>query len=425
MGVRIKGGALQFVLFIGVLIAILLLTFITLGYTHTFFGKKTDALVSTIKKSELGLEYLLKKDIPYNDTIILDLGINDGIDVKAVKEFWGIYHKYTVISNFRKNRFAKLALIGGKVGEQLPSLYVKDNERPMIIVGNSKITGDAFLPKQGIRPGNISGNSYYNNTLIYGRQLESTSQLPELDQNIKVQIADVLNASFLGPNESIVDITNKKYLSTSFGLPTNYIYGEQINLAGVELIGNIIIKATRKIVVNASSKLQDVILVAPEIVIEDHVTGTFQAIASERIVVGEQCALSYPSALVVYDTKESFFGNNQDGLQKPNIDIGSNTFISGVVQYLGESETPKFHPQIKIEKGAKIIGEVYCEQNLELKGQVVGSVTTNNFIAMENGSVYQNHLFNGTINSDLLPKQYVGINYEDSNTTKAVSKWLY
>ena len=52
--IKIRAGALQFVLFIGAIIAILLFAFVLISYTHSFFGKKTDLMVDVIQGTEYG-----------------------------------------------------------------------------------------------------------------------------------------------------------------------------------------------------------------------------------------------------------------------------------------------------------------------------------------------------------------------------------
>tara|TARA_R110000796_G_scaffold81456_2_gene179405 strand:- start:2922 stop:4199 length:1278 start_codon:yes stop_codon:yes gene_type:complete len=421
--VKLKAGALQFVLFIGVVIAILLLTFVTLSHTHSFFSKKTGLLIQTIKKADLGLAFAMKSDMILNDTVTIDLGMaDDPIAIKAVKTYWGVFEKYAIVSSFKKTRFVKNALIGGEFDQLTPALYVKDMDRPMIIAGHAKITGDAFLPKQGIRTGNISGHSYFLKELVYGKQKVSKSELPELDQKLKQQLTTVLLEQSYGSNDAI-SIQNNSALRVSFNQPTQFIYGTVITMADQELTGHIVVQASQKIIIEASALLQDIVLLAPEIIIKDGVTGTFQAIASHFISVGKGCQLTYPSALVVYENfKNPSSPNNQ---QKPNILIQEKASITGVVVYLGKTKEQFFYPQLKIEAGARITGEVYCEEGLELKGEVRGTVATARFMALENGSIYQNHLYNGTINSSLVPEHYVGILLDESIRKKEIAKWLY
>ncbi len=418
---KIKAGALQFVLFIGVVIVILLLTFVTLSHTHTFFGKKSELLIKTIKKTDLGLAKAMENNIVLHDTITLHLDDDSAIEVKGFKSYWGVFEKYKIVSTSKKSKFIKSALVGDGVDLNLPALYLKDLERPMIIAGKAKITGDAYLPKQGIRTGNIAGNSYFQKELVYGNQKISKNELPELD----AQLRDYLNN--LGKfqefeSEAVIALSNASKINNSFKQATKYILGNVIPISNVQLTGNIVIKASRSIIVSPSAQLKDVILIAPEIIIEDRVHGTFQSIASETISLGKGCQLAYPSALVVYKNNQ-ITSTNQD--QKPNLLLKENSTINGVVLYLEKTSEQIFNPQIKIESGVQIIGEVYCEAGLELKGTVTGSVVTSHFLAMENGSIYQNHLYNGQINSPLLNKEYVGLSYKSTSNHKSISKWLY
>ncbi len=419
---KLKAGALQFVLFIGVVIAILLLTFVTLSHTHSFFGKKTSLLIQTIKKTDLALAFAMQQDLVLNDTITLQLGIDDAITTKAVKTYWGVFEKYALVASFQKNRFVKNVLVGGKLPEDAPALYLKELNRPMIIAGNAKITGDAFLPKQGIRTGNIAGNSYFQKQLVYGQQKLSTSELPNLDIELKEHLKLLQSNQSYGIGESI-SLDKMAEATVSFNEETQFVFGSIISLSNLKLTGNIIINASQKIIVEESAFLQDVLLIAPEIIIKDRVVGTFQAIASESILIGKNCQLNYPSALVVNKKIEQREMSSVQ--QNPNISIAENTSVQGVVLYLGKAQEQHFSPQIKIEKDVHVLGEIYCEEALELKGKVNGSVSTGTFMALENGSIYQNHLYNGQINSTLLTKEYVGLLYGGKSAKKKISKWLY
>lgn len=423
---RVKAGALQFVLFIGVVIAILLLAFVSLSYTHTFFGKKTETLIKTVQAADIALDYMLQHPIAVKDTIALDLGIYKEIAVKGMRTYWGVFEKYTVVSSFQKNKFSKTVLVGGKNSGEMPALFLKDKERPLVIVGNSKITGVAQLPKQGIRPGNISGKSYQQKELVYGSIKRSSATLPKIDTDMMTHLKHISENVFSNPEIAVIELPSDGSIRNSFDQPTQYIYGDELNLSGITLTGNILIYATQKIIVDASAQLQDVLLIAPEIQIKDHVTGTFQAIATRSIAVGANCLLQYPSALIVVEnTTDESTATTRSTKSVTPLFIASNSTVKGVVCYFGAAHTQRFSPQIKIDSEAVLMGELYCEQNLELKGQVMGFVTTSGFMALENGSIYQNHLYMGTMNSTLLPEQYAGLLLEETNTAKAIVKWLY
>lgn len=419
---RIRAGALQFVLFIGAVIAVLLLAFILLSYTHARFAKSADRFVHTLQSADLGVAYVLKSNIRPGDTLELDTGLENGATLMGIKEYWGVFEKYGVVATANKHRFTRVALAGGGVGPIAPVLYLQDNERPLIIVGTAKINGDALLPKQGIRPGNISGRSYYHPRLVYGRQGTSTATLPKLEAGH----LDYLKR-LLVPQGSVsaleeLPLVRLTEIKNSFKQPTQFIRGSVLDLSETSLTGNIVVWAAQKIRVDASSQLTDVLLVAPEIEIGPGVKGNFQALASKRINVGSGCELFYPSALTVIETapikKENTLG------EPPNIYVAPGAQIRGALLYLGDGKTQRFSPQIKVDTDAHITGQIHCAANLELKGNLTGHLSTHSFIALENGSIYQNHLYNGTMDNSRLPLQFAGLTFEDT-ATKSLGKWLY
>ncbi|TAI48500.1 hypothetical protein [Flagellimonas allohymeniacidonis] len=418
---KIRGGSLQFVLFIGAVIAVLLLTFVLLSYTHLLFSKKTDRFVETIKRTDLVLQMALQEEssMERNSQRLP----NDGISTEIDQKFWGVYSLNTVTATFQKNSFTRVALTGGRLPGPTTALFLKDNDRPMVIVGRAKIQGDAFLPKQGIRPGNIGGQAFYGNRPIQGRQRLSSRRLPGIDGEIRSSIAQLLAEAH---QKNIVQpsLVTTNEIKNSFKEPTLWLDGDVLNLSGKKLIGNIIVRGTQQLVIEPTTHLQDVILVAPQVIIKDGVKGTFQVISSKNISVGKECELSYPSALVILDReKNKSAGRNSFGTS-PEILISDHSIVKGVVSYFNEDDKQRYYPQIRIDADAQVVGQVHCEKNLELKGRVLGSVTTASFIAMENGNVYQNHLFNGEMDVTQVPGEFVGVGYA-SNAKQGVAKWLY
>ncbi len=417
---KIKAGALQFVLFIGAIIAILLLSFLLITYTHSFFDKKTDVMVNIIQETDFGLHYAFQKGMPSGSFIEINAQSDEEIVVTVTKDFWGIFERYTSKAKFKKLIYSKIALIAENSPEGVRALTLKDNQRPLIVAGSTKITGDVLIPQQGIRMGNIAGNSYQHSRLVYGRSQTSSAVLPKLNDEV-VRNLDLVMNNFQDNVETLTPKPNM-LLNNSFESPTQYIRGNTIRLEEISLVGNIVVSATHKIVVEPTAILRDIILVAPEISIKDGVKGVFQALANKRISVGKHCEFKYPTALVVQEK------SNKNGVKNkntgPKLFIDSHTTVHGMVIYLDKSEEQTYAPQIKIAQNTIITGEIYCNGNLELKGSVIGSVTTDAFIALENGSIYQNHLYNGSINSTLLPREYSGL-IVGNVQRKKVMKWLY
>lgn len=425
---KIRAGALQFVLFIGAVVAILLMAFILLSFTHSHFDTKTDALIAVIKSADFGMASSLKTEVPLYGAVAIQSESDVPIDIEVKRDFWGIFEKRTVISSQGTTEYQKTALIGGQDNGELPALYVNENRQPVVLAGDSKITGTAFLPELGLKTGSIYGKSYHRPSLLYGNRKRSNSVLPKLSWQLEEQIAKLTSSNFV-PDGRVQRSILRDGMKNSFSSPTSIIRDRVVRLKDVELTGNIIVSASYKIIVESSARLHDVVLLAPEIEIKNWVKGSFQALASKSISVGKKCELYYPSALIVKKkpvlSDPQNVSANQDFNVKPSIYLDSYTKVRGMVVTLDENEQPEYTPQIKMDAESKVIGEVYCNKNLELKGRVNGAVTTDAFIAMEDGKVYLNHLYDGTINSTKLDESYAGLLLASRENKKKIMKWLY
>lgn len=421
---KVRAGALQFTMFVVVVVALLLAAFIILVHTQKHFKIKTNFIKETISNANKGINYTLQNQITKGDTLQINLK-EDYKTIKVYRDFWGIFEKVISTSKIKHNNFRKIALLGASQPKlERTALYVKDNNKPLVVVGNTRIKGLSYLPKQGVRTGNISGHSYYGNQLIYGTSTTSQSELPKISNEILNQIKTIQKNIESINQEHFIDLSKKRTYQNSFYNLLQVVYSNsEINLSEISLTGHILVQSKTKIIVEDRSKLKDVILIAPEIDIKNNVIGTFQAFATRQITVGNHCKLEYPTTLVLMEDLKNitFFENTNPQEKTPSIKINKYSQIKGIVAYLGAIKNYK--AQIFIDENAEVMGEVYCTQNLELLGRVYGSVFTSNFVANQSGSSYQNHLYNATISINDLPEEYVGLPFK--NAKKKVTKWLY
>ncbi len=416
---KLKAGALQFTMFVVVVIALLLAAFVILVHTYKTFKIQTSFAIETINNTDKGIHYILNNKLPLQDSISLNINDEAYKTIKVHRDFWGVFEKATSISKIKHKVFKKIALVGGaQLEKERTALYLEDKNKPLVLVGNTKIKGITYLPKQGVRTGNISGHSYYDSQLIYG-QTKTSDKLPKLHSETIKHIKNITKTYKNVDSNQFIKLNKNKTHQNSFYKPIQIIYSlTDIHLSEASLIGHILVQSETKIIVDASSNLKDVILIAPKIEIKNHVKSTFQAFATKEIIVGKQCDLKYPSTLILYETPSVSQKNNKEN---PSITIDKNSEINGAIIYNGHSKSYKSH--LFIGENTTLIGEVYCNQNLELLGKVYGSIYTAGFAANQSGSVYQNHIYNGTINVNNLPEEYIGLPFE--NSKKNIAKWLY
>lgn len=426
VGTRLKAGALQLTLFIMVVVALLLASFVLLVHTHKRFNLQTDLTVGAIRNTDFGVDYALNNALGLGDTVSIDLRGGDYKELKVHRDFWGLFEKVISKSTVKNRNFQKVALVGAAQPKTNPmALYVEDNNRPLVLVGRTRIEGTAYLPERGARTGNISGHSYYGSQLVYG-PTRTSKTFPELFSQTRANIKTLNGPTGERNQERFLRPKPGGSYGNSFFSPLQYVMDTgTLTLRDVQLTGHIMVQSRTRIVVEPSAKLRDVILMAPEIEVNDRTIGTFQCIASRSIKVGRNCRLDYPSALVLSEGKTVAQEPEDANVAGPNgIVLGSHSTMEGAVVYLGQPKSGNYRPQVVLETDSKVIGEVYCNQNLELKGSVLGSVFTSNFIAQQFGSVYQNHLYNATINANGLPREYVGLTF-DNTEQKGIIKWLY
>ncbi|CAM1344625.1 hypothetical protein [Tenacibaculum amylolyticum] len=414
-GKKSNAGALQYVLVIATVIVIILLAFIQLVYLQEKLAIKRSQFKEAIYNVNNGFAYTAGQEIPYDVIVTKTLSENEKEETEFLKKSWGVFDLVTITSTVNKETFKKVGLLGNTIQKEI-AIYLVDNNTPLIVVGNTRVKGDVSLPKQGVKRGNIAGNSFYGNVLINGNIRLSSNSLPKLAQ--ETSIKNIYNKRYLNDSIKSIELEYDTELIQSFQKSTQY-YGvdETIKLEGVNLKGNFIIESTRKITVTRSCTLEDVILIAPTIEIQSNVVGNFQAFATKKIEVKNNCKLKYPSALVVYNK-----GKKVD--EEEGIFIGKGTTVKGAIVFKQkEQEGFNYNPQIKLDQSATVVGQVFCEGNTEISGEVIGGVYTKNFITKQYGSTYINHLYDAKINSEKLPLQFAGLGLDAKH--KGVAKWLY
>lgn len=419
---KIKAGALQYVLVISVIIAIIIFAFISLVYLQQKLTIKHGFTKEAISNTDMAFSYLKQKEVDYNQEININISDNELSNTTFIKKHWGIFDVGIATSKVKNEFFQKVALLGTQ-NKKRDALVLKENNAALVLVGKTKIIGNASLPKQGVKTGNIAGESFYGNQLIYGYQKQSNFQLPKIRniEYLKSFIKNYNQEAFLN-----FELENGLRLHQSF-TEKGLLYQDtnSIVLSNISLSGDILIVSQTQIIIKASADLQDVILIAPKITIASNTKGNFQAIATKEITVASNVYLNYPTALVVLhqsnNNNQSF--QNRSTIRKESfIKLDKNTDVRGLVVYESENIQSNFDTQIEIEETARVTGEVYCTKNTALKGKVFGSIYTNNFIIKKSGSTYVNHIYNGEINSKLLPVQFAGLQINQSSNQ--VAKWV-
>lgn len=418
---KIKAGALQYVIFISIVIAIILSSFILLIHLNKQVKSNSQKFQELIFNTNNAFDYAKQKNVFIGDSLVINS--KDNLTNTRLTSFpWGIYQKVNVSSRFKNQQFEKTAFFGG-FKKQKPALYLQNANKPLVLVGETEIIGKTYLPSQGVRRGNIAGNSYGGSQLIYGNRLSSRQHLPSLEnrtylQNLSKGIITTNFEPFIleKNNFEITQYTNLFKEKTKY-----YKRNTIIDLQHVEISGNYIIESDTLIRVHNTSKLKDVILIAPYVDVQERTKGNFQVFATKGITIEQNCLLTYPTVLVLAEVTKNDSAIRQT--QNHQINIESNSEIKGTVCFFTDNLKTNHQTQINIQENVLITGEVYSEKNIALSGIVNGSIYTHGFLTNAYGSIYHNHIYNGKINSNNVPTPFSGLAFK--NEEKNVVQWVY
>jgi hypothetical protein len=420
---KIPASAMQFAILVSVILGVLLASFLTLSHTQKLFSIQSNNVSQTIFANNLIIENALQNNDQIKDSLLTHYsGIETGkITAIVSKKFWGGFQLYESISKIAPISYKKKALVGAK--KKLPHIgvYISDNKIPLILAGNTEIKGMAYVSEKGIKAGNISGHYFTGDKLVNGNIIYNDKNLPKLNNKWEKYIKNLLN--YVPDNLDNV-IEPKNVNAVSFFSNTAYIFSYNKLDVINKYVGNIIICSKTEIIVSPNAKLEDVILVAPKIIIKKGFRGNATFIANDKIIVEKNVILNYPSALVVRKKTTPVVSNNK--IDK-SIVVKPNTQISGIIIFLSNKNNlqnkQKTYISIDIQKNALIYGDVYCTNNLQLFGKIEGSVYTKRFISNTYGSIYINHLFNATIDGISQNKEFCGLPLINNN--QGIVKWLY
>ncbi|MEP0262325.1 hypothetical protein [Dokdonia sp.] len=422
LGVKIKAGALQFAILISVVIAVIISAFILLTYMQLQFAKQLERSSNTIKLSHMGIAYAKQQPLIYGDSIEIPIENELKEELTVIRTHWGIFDKVLALAKSKNFTSQKIGILGGQLSkEDRPAIYLEDTNSPLVVVGETTIYGNVTLPRQGIKPGNIVGNYYQGEKLVYGTITQNASIKPQLSEEKKSYINDLLFGSLPQQDSLFIGSYTTKISSSFTGAP-KWIYSpDVIHIDNQSIENNIIIKSDSLIRISAFAKAKNVILVAPHIIIEDNATGSFQAFASKSIRVGENTKLSYPSVLLLQEKKKSLLTSKKEIIE--GITLDKESTIQGSVIHLGSSERNDSRSMITISETATIEGEIYSDQIVQVSGIVKGSIFTHQFATKTRGSVYKNHLFNAVIDTRKLSESFCGLITTETQTN--LVQWVY
>lgn len=318
---------------------------------------------------------------------------DNGLVCKFSKKKWGSYIKLTVKAFFKKDTIQKSAFVGPRGDKDMQALVVCDWDKPLKVSGFTTIKGNMKIPATGYKTVNILGNNQLNKPILIGNITKSSQSLPE----ISIPILEAMETA--GTKTSLSKIDKGSPVYKGFGkrpLIIELEKGEQLN--SLSFKGNIVIKSVDTLYIDSSTKIEDVIVQAPKIVIGNGFEGRAQFFAANEIFVEEDVLLAYPSGLVVTS------GNS---LSEKKITLSKDSKVYGGIVIHGATLDEKENNKMIVYENALVMGTLYCNGKLQLEGNVMGTVYAHKLQLETKSGTYDDVLLNVKIDALNVPKGFI------------------
>jgi hypothetical protein len=414
---KVDAGILPLVLTMSIIIAMVCASLITVAYYYRVQNLKTDLRQRLSRNCQSALNYLLAQpdNFPPATQVMLDLYQQSNDSVAITRKQWGVYDVAIIqaFTGFHVSR--KAAMLGVRLSPSSRfALYLCDEQKPLTIAGDTRLRGDCFLPKAGVKTTYINKIGYSGDQLVYGNISESNLMLPELNAELVNNLKSLIIAPFSSPGYMLrqEDFLADSMSHSFFEPETYYFHSYEPILIKNALRGNIIIHSDTRVVIDSWAALEDVLVIAPYIHVRNGFKGKMQAFASDTIIVESGCEFDYPSALGVVSEKENGFLHLDH-----RIKFNGLIFMEGSMDY--------HNRLLNIPESTVITGQVYANSMVDHKGQVWGSMACKMFRFKTPSINEENYLFHAVVDHTKLPSAYLGSVLLSQNGKREVLKWLY
>lgn len=389
----LKGGALYISILVSILIGITLSLFILLGNynqrTITVLAQDSQLHYNLKSAFQLAQSGYFSKE--QNNSWIKNQVNDDSIKVKKIN--WGAY---LIICAQSKNRHHSLSQSGlfGTYMTADTGLMVSDNSRPVGLSGPIAFKANCFLPRAGIKPAYIEGQSYQSsaNNAVFLRP--SPNQIPQINSDLVKALREEqegLNVYLDSVSSTVPSMYNQ-----SFEKKTLVCQVRSGALNGLHLKNNIKL-VCGDVDIDSSCHFENILIICSKARFKKGFRGQVHVIASDSISMDSNCEFMYPSSFVLLPAQQS--GNTFNSIQF-NKDCRFSGGVLAISGNTGGNTDQKVF--IKSHAGSEINGLIYSSDYIHAEGTLNATVIANKLLLKTPSAVYENHL----LSCDINPKKY-------------------
>jgi hypothetical protein len=422
---RLISSSLVYAVVLMLIVTIICSSLILMTLFHKIHFQNLIELNKLHSNVKSGLNLLLAEtDLNKQDKVqnlSLFNGYNDSVELKW--DQWGVFSIIQSRSWWKNIQLLKVALAGNYyIDDSSYALYLVDQDKPLSLCGKTRIIGNCYIPKSGVKPAYIESRGYESQFLIDGETDYSEDFFPELKEDISeldqtyfidnlIESSDVLKYT--------IDSFKEDSLSNSFrNIPILLYSLKDIKLDNKNYKGNILVVCDGRLEISNTCHFSDIIIYAHSICIQDGFYGKLQLFGRDTINIGPDCKFDYPSVIGLVNQRE-------EGQTGPSlIIIGESVDFTGIVFSSCNTASINIDPILILKNDVIFKGQIIWNGTLEIKGKIFGTIACKNILLRTPSSTYQNYLLDVEIDLSQLSENYTGVSLFPSIKPMKIVKWL-
>lgn len=376
---RVKAGMLLYAIIVSVLLVTAATSFVSIT------GLKTIDTTRWLLREKVMNECLQR--------ILMNLhGINNGESNAVTERYWGMY-KLITSSAAEKDITYSFSALTTSSSDYPINFYIPDHGKPLYVSGHVTLTGNLYLPLKGTRNAYID-NSFINHLSILSDNItQSGPSIPELSNDLITTNTQYLGGESLASDSIITMKAVPDMFSQSFDRPTALLrFPGDLELTHSTIKGNVIISVNGSCFIGKNTHLEDILIYARNIYIENGFSGSIHLVASDTLRTGENVSLSFPSSAVVVRTESS--------PEKILFHLGKNSTIEGFAGGWQKSNSRKDILLVTTGKGSKVEGTLYSSGGVNLHGNITGTMIGQKLVHISSSYSLDHHLINTSIEKE-------------------------
>lgn len=370
---QIKAGVLATVIVVAVLLLIGVMGLISLWTADTvlftranYMQTQRDNIESAFTLYRNNPEIILEAD----STIMLYDSLPQS-RVKIESRTWGLYEIVSVTNTSSKIHQSRM--IGSAEYSDIDcNFWYRNNRSSLTVTGNTNIHGQLMVPRNGIVYGQMKSIFFNGEKIELSRIGVSKDKIPQPMSSVETSIRRL---DELPPGEFPLDSVSHGFYSQE---PLVFDFGSG-QLSDCTFRGNIILKGDQ-LYIDASCRLDNIIIMANSVTIGENFRGSLQIFAKDSVVVKPNTALNYPSG--IYATRY--------------VDIADNAEINGYVIVRAKEKNVK-HANYKQSRLAKVRGLLYVDGIAQLQGIVNGMAILHEAAYYSSQGYYRDMIFDASV----------------------------